>query len=628
MGPFTTATTLALINTFKDPLISACKELKSEVLHFLDDGLPDYIESIQDKFLYTKTFLYRQEKVNFYDTFFPVSILVNKGNKVVTSCEELFSESNFVSIVGSAGSGKTMLMKHFFLESITTAYKIPIFIELRSLNEFEKNFTDLIYEVILNNRLSPDNRILEKLLESGSFILLLDGYDEIFSQKKNVVTNDLDKFIDRYSKNRFVISSRPGSGIDSMPRFNNYPVMPLEEHEIEQFIDKVLTDNEDIELAPRIKDVIKRPENSDYQNFLSSPLLLSMFIITFKQYPELPKKKSKFYWNVFDTLATKHDSFTKKGGYQHERKAGLDNEQIEKVLQWFSYKSLFSGKVTFDAEYLSVSLSQIKRELNLNFDITLLIDDLTVALSILLIDGIEYRFPHKSLQEYFAVSLVRGLQPETKKKIYQSQFRKLAGLSTGGHENIWALALEVDRYDFNRYFLIPFLDEFLETFNGLEGSKKLKHYYSRWNMKEGFRENPLVGFTFQSSHIYNSELMFYFALLRLVEIQTFTLYNLISNAYHNNNTRFTAYLETIKDDPYNYDDWEEDLEDEGENVTVAEMYFSAKHHWDEELEQLLEESGAVKQFNALLLSIQEKINSLREECAEADSASANLLRLD
>lgn len=126
-----------------------------------------------------------------------------------------------------------------------------------------------------------------------------------------------------------------------MSRFQNYYVNELDDTEIKQFIQKQLSIVSESDLSMKIIEVIDKPESQAYKEYLRSPLLLSMFILTFKQFPDLPKSKNKFYYNVFDTLITKHDSLSKRGGFQHERMTGLQNEDIEIILKWFSYLTLF-----------------------------------------------------------------------------------------------------------------------------------------------------------------------------------------------------------------------------------------------------------------------------------------------
>ncbi|MBK6283657.1 MAG: hypothetical protein IPF54_14305 [Draconibacterium sp.] len=345
------------------------------------------------------------------------------------------------------------------------------------MNETSGTFEEIIFKTIYNNKLSPNDKILERLLSSGEFIFLLDGFDEIYSTQKERITFEIDNFIDKYNKNNFLITSRPGSGIESMPRFDNYFVQPLNDEEIIQFIDLQLVDDENQKLAQKIKQVIKKKENLDYKNFLGSPLLLSMFILTFNSYPELPKKKSKFYWNVFDTLATKHDSFTKKGGFLHERKTKLQNEDFEEILKWLAYLSFFEGHYSFDSKYLTEKLNQIKSSFKFSFNTNELIEDLTLAISIIVIDGVEYRFPHKSLQEYFCAMLIKDLAPENKEKIYKEKFWDQLRQTFGGYENFWNLCYEVDKKHFVKNVLIYSLEYFLNRIRYKDLSKKMKKIY-------------------------------------------------------------------------------------------------------------------------------------------------------
>lgn len=598
--------TLTLISGFKDELLKLGKYAKEEISFFVDNGLSDYLEKVSVKYSLTKTFLYRNENVEFYKVFFPVSIRLLsekistvKLNNDIQDLPTLFKLSRFVTIIGNAGSGKTMLMKHFFLNSISTQYRIPIVIELRNLNDFDGSITEYIYKVIFNNKLSPTQNILERVLTSGQFIFILDGYDEIHSTKKHKLTAELDDFIDKYTANNYIISSRPGSGIESFPRFNNYHVNPLTYDDIIRFIDQQFETSGNFELATKIKAVIQLPVNRDYLSFISNPLLLSMFIITFESYPELPKKKSKFYWNVFDTLAVKHDSFTKKGGYQHERKTGLQNEELETILQWFSYISLLEGEYSFDSQYLTNKLNIIKNKLRYTFNTQHLIEDFTLAIGIIVIDGTFYTFPHKSLQEYFCALLIKNQTEENKEKIYGIKFHEKAFLDVGNYENLWNLCYELDKNYFIKFFLLKQLEDIYIELSKMKPFELLKSFYERTLLNESFKfiDDTLSNDTgFGNKPDFKVQFLSYIVtpIIPLLVLRDKDLSNSkklveLIKAYG------TIHISPLAGTPYY-------------NITYDEIP-------DNELEEALMQVGHVKGFYTTIQLIQDKINQLHNDIA-------------
>lgn len=476
MEPLTTA---VLVRSFKKEIFSALSFLKDEIMQTLDSGLSDYIESQTDKFLWTKTFLSQNDKVDFFQTYYPVQIK-NKAKYLTLNDNifDLFENSNYATIIGIAGSGKTMLMKNIFLQLIQNPKKIPIVIELRDFNLNKKPLKQFIYEKILNNKLAKNQGIIERLLEEGAFVILLDGYDEIYSDRKEEITSDIDEFIDIYKKNNFVITSRPGTSIQSMPRFDNYTVQPLNDNDIKKFIKKQLSQEDEEKLANKIIDTIYKQNNKDYMAYLSSPLLLSMFILTYNSYPEIPKSKSKFYWNVFDTLCTKHDSITKKGGFQHERKSNLLTEDFENILKLFSYISFFDGQFNFERKYMYEKLSNIKTQLKYTCTTDQIIDDLLVSISIIIQDGLSYSFPHRSMQEYFCALCIKERDEKTKEKIYSEKFINhfKSNMSNDTMSNFLSLCEEIDKAPFYIYFVIPYLDNCITKIKTLTDKDKLKEF--------------------------------------------------------------------------------------------------------------------------------------------------------
>jgi hypothetical protein len=195
MDPKTVAGAVA---PFKSDIINILKGVKDEYINFFEASVTKYIEDRKNKLSHTNTFLFPDEKVRFYDVYYPLSLTIRESEKKINSdnlLQHLFSKSNVASIFGIAGSGKTMLMKHCFLQCYQTLYKIPIYIELRDFNINGFSFSEFIYKTILENKLKPNTRILNRALLSGKFIFILDGFDEINFEIKDRLVAELESFI-------------------------------------------------------------------------------------------------------------------------------------------------------------------------------------------------------------------------------------------------------------------------------------------------------------------------------------------------------------------------------------------------------------------------------------------------
>lgn len=70
-------------------------------------------------------------------------------------------------------------------------------------------------------------------------------------------------------------------------------------------------------------------------------------------------------------------------------------------------------------------LTNLKDQLSLNFNNRLLIDELVVGvgIGILIKDGLIFRFPHRSLQEYFAARHI-STSATTEKNVIYSNLKK------------------------------------------------------------------------------------------------------------------------------------------------------------------------------------------------------------
>lgn len=448
--------------TLTDIIIKACDNLNKEIKQALRDDIYKYIGNFSEKFSKIKTFLFN-ERIPFYDVYFPLSLLKKHSTiKVPDLPDTLFENNNYITILGYAGCGKTMILRHLFLSACEKSSKIPIVVELRKLKEYNGHLKEYISEKVFNFKLSQNEKIFQRMLNYGGFLFLFDGYDEISLEQKDSITRDLEDFVDLYPDNFYLITSRPGAGAETLERFENYYVKELSNSQVQEFIDKQLSienNDENTKLSAKIKYVLSEANGTAYIKYMSSPLLLSMFILTFNEHPELPQRKSSFYYNVFDTLHSKHDAKSKSGGYQHEKKTKLSEDDIRRVLEAYCFVSYLQSVFEFSSQYIHTTIANILKPLNLNLDIDELIYDLSVSVSIFLQDGTSYIFPHRSLQEFFAASYIAHSREVIKVKIYSERLRTMRNIES---YTFWELCEELDESCFTQYFLIPCLEDYVK----------------------------------------------------------------------------------------------------------------------------------------------------------------------
>lgn len=464
----------AILEKYTDPIVNKFTGfVKAEWEKFKidsDRAFIKYLENSYEKYSKIKTILYRTEPKYIYNFFeFPNLIKDRRTEIASDDVNNLLDVSNFLIIKGTGGIGKSTFMKHLFINELSKKDLIPVFVELKDLNDIENDYciNDFIFEKLYNLGSDINKEYLEYALQSGCFLFLLDGYDEITSNKKKNFLTKLTSFCDRYSKNFFIVSSRPYSDFVEFQRFTVLSLCTFTKEQAISLIGKIDFDEN---IKSNFCKALEEELYDRHTSFASNPLLLNIMLLTFDNYAEIPEKLHLFYANAFETLYSKHDAT--KGGYKRELKSNLSFDFFKKVFSYFCFITYYHGKVEFTYDELVIYLKK-SRIKDCDFDIEAIIDDLVNSICVIYKDGLNYRFAHRSFQEYFTAIFLKELSDANLSKMGLELINKDTYRSI--HDNVFPMLYDMSEDRVEQNIFIPLLEKIEEHCN----SDKYDFYFSQ-----------------------------------------------------------------------------------------------------------------------------------------------------
>ena len=377
--------------------------------------------------------------------FFPKAVSFNDGDLFI----ETFSNfsCNHVLIEGGPGQGKSLYLKNICLNEGRGNSFIPIFIEFRNLN-LEKSLKEALSEAVRSFGIDIDDSLFDYLAKSEKVLFILDGFDEVSGAVRQKTARELENIGRVYPNLRILISSRPDSGMGASVYFTKFKIAPLQLNRQIEFLDHLYKDKR------QAKDVVLVLNSSEFiSKVTNTPLLLTLFAITYNARQFKPDSLSEFYNLIFPTMLYRHDRM--KIGYERERKARLTDYQMEKIFESLSFFSLKEDKTHFGSSdfrrYLKSASELVRIDENLEDK---LIDDITRITALIVPDGYDsYSYAHKSIQEYFSAVFISKIDESKRNKFYKKmllsydEFRKW--------ENVLLFLATIDDYGYKKYFLLP-----------------------------------------------------------------------------------------------------------------------------------------------------------------------------
>lgn len=379
-----------------------------------------YVSKAVEAWSMKKTLLYEQQPHSFYELYvcnnlsyyksrFPEYQIEREDNgsgvkEIIKNAtpELLEKESKYIIIEGTGGMGKSMFLTHIFLSSAkeySQTGKLPVFMTLKDYKDKTHGIIDFIWKTVKSFMPKITKQSIISILENRKALLLLDGLDEIQSSLREKFNTDLDNFIKAYPGNSVIMTSRINSFV-SFTRFSVFDIEPLTKDQAIQLISKLNYWNEQAK-----SDFLRVLENNLYYThteFASNPLLLTIMLMTYTTFGEVPGKMHIFYAKAYETMARLHDAT--KGSYQRPFNTGLTPEELAKFFAEFCA-----------ATYENEESEFTKREFILRMDKVLdgtdaqaagvtsqdFLLDLTNNLCIMYREGEKYYFIHRTFQEYF-----------------------------------------------------------------------------------------------------------------------------------------------------------------------------------------------------------------------------------
>lgn len=425
-----------------------------------------YLERSYERLSVMKTLLYRTKPVRLSEIYVRSSLSINNEETNIDDNElgSFILNKKRVVVSGIAGLGKSVLCKSIFLEMVNKAYGVyPIFIELRELkNRLDLSLLGYICEEIssINNNITI--RHLEQLIEKGNILLILDGFDEIDFDIRDRYTREILELSRKYKNINLLISSRPDECFSSWAGFHELFINQLNKDQAIELIGKLNYDN-----GVRTK-FIHKINNELYDthtSFIGNPLLLTMMLMTFQEFAEIPKKIHLFYEQAFQTLFLKHDSL--KESYSRKTKSSMDINEFKKVFSYFCLETHVNKQINFKEDKAKSILDKAIKHFNKNgIKSNDILYDLMNNLCVIHKDGLSLTFTHRSFQEYFTALYIKDCP-------YPNKIYKLIDkVVLSNQSNICTMLYDMNPNLLENMWIKPKLEELLSDDDVLDMQQK------------------------------------------------------------------------------------------------------------------------------------------------------------
>lgn len=437
-----------LANALAAPAKGAATRTKEKLEVRFQKGFSRFVKENVERFSAVKTIISSSTPIAFSSLYVNLYLSRAGDNQRDDDFITKIETCRYVVFTATAGSGKSMLMRYLYLRFLEVqTERLPIFVDLRELNDHPTaSLTDHIRSKIADYIEDFSDSQLKYTFETGRAILFLDGFDEVDHDRRKEREIQINELAARFRDLWIFVSSRPADTFASWQKFHVYSVDPLSLQQVERLIYNIPYDED-------AKSIFKKKLSeglfNTHQQFLTNPLLAIMMLITLEQFAEVPAKIHLFYEYAFEALFGRHDAT--KAGFQRKRHTALPLDDFKRLFSYFCMITYARQIKSFSSEQ---SLEFIQRAITasqIDVNKSLFRHDLVESTCMLILDGLDYTFSHRSFQEYFSAYFMSRVKVDE----FANLMPRLVGRAT--QDTVVSMIAEMNREKFEESWALPFL---------------------------------------------------------------------------------------------------------------------------------------------------------------------------
>ncbi|WP_294672189.1 NACHT domain-containing NTPase [uncultured Fluviicola sp.] len=436
----------SLYDATKNFITDTNQKIKSQ----LKTTFSKYLESIKRKYSSTKTIIYRDTPQSIEKFYEPIDLFNDTINLSNPDISDLVSIGKPIIITGTGGSGKSTFLKYLLLNSIEKTKLIPLFIELRDVENSKQSLLEYITSSLQLKKVKLESPYLDLAFRKGNFLFLLDGFDELSLDFSTGIGEEIELLTQNYTNCHFIVTSRPGKQFIAWTNFVELHTTPLT---LSKAVSLVRRLNFDPEIKQKFILELESSLYNSHRSFFENPLLLSIMLITYRDSASIPSELHNFYYLAFEALYYRHDA---SKSFKRPTLTGLPVNKGKDIMAAFSLTTYLKTKTSFNKHELDDFLKNAMRLADCECVLDDLIVDLLQSFCMLLQDGTLYEYTHRSFQEYFAACYLVSTS-EQNQIILIDQFVKKADTDI-----TLQLAYGMNPKLVEEKLIIPFLTRFRE----------------------------------------------------------------------------------------------------------------------------------------------------------------------